>query len=148
LVEEAFREQLLRLLLDPPVGSEVRDVGLLGRASPGDEQPDDAAVPVNHYGARVAGGREGAVLVAVRVDGDLDRRLLDAVLRVPANKRLNTSEATESAACGLSVLDDDQTLLAVGIEVLRLADLVVLDASDPEEPAGGVLEVGPAPASG
>jgi hypothetical protein len=67
------------------------------------------------------------------------------VLRVPANKRLNTIEATESAACGLSVLDDDQTLLAVGIEVLRLADLVVLDdASDLEEPAGEILEVGPA----
>jgi hypothetical protein len=63
------------------------------------------------------------------------------VLRVPANKRLNTIEATESAACGLSVLDDDQTLLAVGIEVLRLADLVVLDdASDLEEPAGEILK--------
>ena len=85
-VEEAVREHLLHLLLDPPVGSEVRDVGLVSYASTASEQPDEAAVSVEHYGAGVAGSRKRAVTVAVRVDGDLDRRAVDAVFRVPANE--------------------------------------------------------------
>ena len=142
-VEEDFRIRYLHLLLDPPVGGEVRDVGLFGRAGTADEQPDNPVLRVDHYGARVAGSRKGAVLVAVRVDGDLDGRLLGAVLGVGANERLHTGKATKSGACGLSVLDDNQTLLAIGIELLRLVYLVVLyDPLDLEEPAGGVLEVG------
>ena len=51
---------------------------------------------------------------------------------------------TESGgACGLSVFDDNQTILAVDIELLWLADLVVLyEPFDLEKPAEGVFEVG------
>ena len=144
-VEEAVWEHFLHLLFNPPVGSEVRDVCLVSRASTASEQPDEATVSVEHYGTGVAGSRKGPVTVAVGVDGDIDRCLLDAVLKVPANERLHAGEATDSGACGPSVLDDKQTRLAVGIELLRLADLVILHyASDLKEPGGRVLEVGPA----
>ena len=143
-VEADVREHL-HLLLDPPVGGELRDVSPFNRAGTGDEHSDSPALRVDHYGARVAGSRKGAVLVAVRVYGDLDGRILDAVLGVCANERLHAGETTESGACGLSVLDDNQAFLAVGIELLRLADLVILyDSSDLKEPVGGILEVGPA----
>ena len=145
LVEEDVRIRYLHLLLNPPVGGEVRDVGTTGQAGTADEQPDNPALRVDHYGARVAAIRKGAVLVAVRVDGDLEGPMPDVVAGVVANERLHTAEATKSGACGISVLDDNQTLLAVGIELLRLADLVMLhDPFDLEEPARGVLEVGPA----
>ena len=144
-VEEAVRELLLHLLLNPPVGSEVRDVSPVSRASTAGEQPDEAAVSVEHYGAGVAASRKGAVTVAVRVDSDFDRCPVDAVLRVLANERPHAAEATDSGTRGPSVLDDKQARRAAGIELLRLADLVILhDASDLEEPGGRVLEVGPA----
>lgn len=77
--------RFLHLLLDPPVGGEVRDVGLFDRTSTRDEQPNNPAHRVDHYGARVAGSRKGAVGVAVKVDGDLDGRLrleVELALRV------------------------------------------------------------------
>lgn len=43
------------------------------------------------------------------------------VLGVGANERLHTGEATRSGSCGLSVLDDNQTFLAAGIELLRIS---------------------------
>ena len=137
LVEEAVKEHLLHLPLDPLVRSEVRDVRLLGRAGAGDEHPDKAVPPVDHYGSRVAGNRKGAILVAVRVDGDFDQHL-DVALRVPADKQLHARETTESDACGLPVLETKQPLFTVSIKPLRLADLAVLyDTFDLEEPVEG-----------
>ena len=85
-VEEDVGIHFLHLLLDPPVGGEVRDVSLFGCTSTCNEQPNNPALPVNHYGTRVAESRKGAVLVAVRIDSNLDGRLPDGVLGVGANK--------------------------------------------------------------
>jgi len=45
LVEEAVGEFGLDLLLEPPVGGEVGDVSLVGRACATGEHSDDATIP-------------------------------------------------------------------------------------------------------
>ena len=65
--------------------------------------------------------------MAVGVNGNLHRRPPDAIDVVLANERLYTGSASDSDSSGLAVFNDDKALLAVSIELLRLAYFVFLD---------------------
>ena len=72
LVEVAIREHLLDLPLNVTVWRNISNVGSLSGASTTCEHPKDMAVPSKDDGARVAGGGERSVRVAIREDCDLD----------------------------------------------------------------------------
>ena len=76
----------------------------------------------------------------IREDGGLDGGVLDAIVSVDASERVEPIDATYSGACSQTVLHNKLSCLAVNVEVLGLADLVVLhDAKDLEEPIVRVL---------
>ena len=133
-VEVGVGESLLSTCApsEPKIGREVGHVGCnwISRAGTAGEQADDASLPV---------------LVAVGVDGDFHRRTLDAMLIVHANERLYSGPATNSDSSGLTVFNDEKTLLAVSIELLRFAYFVFIDDGlDLQEAADGILERGAA----
>jgi len=66
VVEEAAGVLGLDLLLDPPVGGEVRDVGLIGRACAAGGDSDDATIPGEDDGPGVARIGKLAVRLVVR----------------------------------------------------------------------------------
>jgi len=142
LVEEAAGEGLLDLLLEPPVRGPVGYVGLVGRAAAAGEQGDDATAPVEHDGARIPTGGEGAALLVVGQNGGLDGRALDALVVIDASERVQPVGAANGGARGQAVLHHQQCLLAVCVEVLGIAHLVILDdAKGLGEPTGRVLVV-------
>jgi hypothetical protein len=100
-------------------------------------------------GARITGGREGAPLAVVRQDGYLHGRLVDAVVGVDASERVQPVDATYGGTRGQAVLHREEALVAVGVEVLGRADLLVLhDAVGLEETVARVLVAGLALGSG
>jgi len=142
IVEEAVWVLGRDLLLDPPVGGEVRDVGFVGRACAAGEDSDDATIPGEDDGPGVASIGKLAALPVVGQDGDLDGSVLDAVVIVDAGEGLETVGATDGGPRGQPILHDEQGLLTVDVEVLGVADLVVLDdAVGLEETILGVLVV-------
>ena len=130
LVEEELGKGLLDLLLDVPVRRDIGDVGSVGGASPLGEHSEDTSVPVEDDRARVAGGGERTVHVAVRKDSDFYRRLLDTVLIVDASERLHSRDATDGGAGCQTVLDDEKARFSVGVEMLGVVDLVGLDDAE------------------
>jgi hypothetical protein len=52
--------------------------------------------------------------------------VLDAVVGVGTNERLQPVDATDGGARGQAILDHEKHLLAVDVEALGLADLVAL----------------------
>ena len=56
-------------------------------------------------GTRVTGGGECAIIVAVGVQSNLQRRLLGAILALLADDRLDTGHATDSDSRGLTDFD-------------------------------------------
>lgn len=142
VVEVAARVLALDLLLDPPVGGNVRDIRLLGSAPAAGEDSDDAAVPGEDDGPGIASIRKLAAFLVVGQDGDLDGGVLDAVLGVVAGEGFETVGATDGGPRGQPILHDEQALLTVDVEVLGVADLVVRDdAVGLEETILGVLVV-------
>jgi hypothetical protein len=85
-VEEAAGEDLLDALLEPEIRRNVGHVSGHRRAGTACEQSDDASLPVDDDGTRVTGGGECAIFVAVGVYGNLQRRLLEAILAVLADE--------------------------------------------------------------
>ena len=143
VVEVAARKHLLNLLVEPPVRGHVGDVGLFSRATTAGEHADDGATPLEDDGARISGGREGAPLPVARQDGYLDGRLLDAVFGVDASERVQPVDTTYGGARGQAVLHHVEALVAVGVELLGRADLLVLhDAMGLEETVARVLVAG------
>ena len=84
-------------------------------------------MPGNDDRPRITWGGECAVFVAVGVNGNLHRRAPDANVVVLANERLYTGCASDGGSSGLAVFNDDKALLAVSIELLRLAYFVFID---------------------
>jgi hypothetical protein len=101
--------------------------------------------PVNGNGPRIPGGGECAVLVAVRVDGDLHRRRIDSIVVVYSDVGLYTGSATDGDTSALTVFDNDKALLPVCVERGRSAYFILLDdALDLQETANRILEAGAA----
>ena len=141
IVEEAVGELLLELLLDPPVGGEVRGVGFVGRAFAVGEESDEATVPVEDNRPRVASIRKLAGL-PVAQDGEFNGLLIDAVVIVNASNVLESVDATDGSPCSQPIFDDEQALLTIDVELLRFAHLLVLDdAVDLQETVRGVSVV-------
>jgi len=144
-VEVGLGEGLLNTLVEPEVRHEVGHVSGHSRAGTAGEHTDDASLPVNDDRPRITWGGECAVSVAVGVNGNLHRRPLDAMVVVLANKRLYTGPASDSDSSGLAVFNDDKALLAVSIELLRLAYFVLPnDALNFQEAADRIFEGGAA----
>ena len=148
-VEVGVGESLLSTCApsEPKIGREVGHVGCnwISRAGTAGEQADDASLPVDDNRPRITRGGECPVLVAVGVDGDFHRRTLDAMLIVHANERLYSDPATNSDSSGLTVFNDEKTLLAVSIELLRFVYFVFIDDGlDLQEAADGIFERGAA----
>jgi len=142
IVEEGVRVLGLDLLLDPPVGGDVRDVGLVDRACAASEESDNATIPSQDNRPRVANTEKLAVRPVRGHDSELDGDLTDTVFKVAAaGEGLQTVDATSGGARGQPIFDDKQALLAVGVEVRRVADLAVLDdAVGLQETIVGVLK--------
>ena len=86
IVEEAVGVLGLDLLLNPPVGGEVSNVDLVGRACATGEDSEDATIPGEDDGPGVTGIGKLAMLLVVGQDGDLDGGVLDAVVIVGAGE--------------------------------------------------------------
>ena len=141
IVEKGSRVLGLNLLLDPPVGSEVRDVGLAGRACAASQDSDNTAIPSQYDRPGVASIGELAAASVRGHDGDFNRGLADAVFRIAAGEGFQAIDATGSSSRGQPILDDVQTILAILVEMLRVADLAVLDdAVCLQKTVTGVLE--------
>ncbi len=139
LVEKAARVLGLDLLLDPPVGGDVRDVDLVDGARAASENSDDATIPGEDDGPGIPSIGKIATCLIVGQDGDLDGGVLDAVVIVDAGQGLETVGATDGGPRGQPILHDEQALLTVDVEVLGVSDLVVLDdAVSLEETIPGV----------
>ncbi len=65
---------------------------------------------------RNPGGREGTILLTVRVDGYLHRRRANAVLVILPDEGLDAGTATVGHSGGVAVLENDKTLFAVCVE--------------------------------
>jgi len=149
IVKEGVGVLGLDLLLDPPVRGDVRDVGLVSlvdRACAASEEPNNATIPSQDDRPRVASSGKRAAAPVTSQDGELDGDLLtDAVFEVAAaGEGLQTVDATGGGPCVRPILDDEQALVAIGVEVLRVADLAVLDdAVGLQETMLGVLIVRP-----
>jgi hypothetical protein len=140
LVEEGVGVLGLDLLIDPPVGGEVRDVDLVGRTCAASENSDDAAIPSEDDGPRVASIRKLAVRLVIGQDGDLGGGLPDSVFIIAAGEGLETVGATDSRPRRQPILYDEQTLITMDVKVLGVADLIILDdAVGLEETIFGVL---------
>jgi hypothetical protein len=74
-------------------------------------------------------------------DGDLDGGAFDAVVIVDTGEGLETVGATDSGPRGKPILHDEQALLTVDVEVLKVVDLVVLDDAVGLETIPGVSVV-------
>ena len=66
------------------------------------------------------------MLLIVGQDGGLGERSIDAVVGVGASERIQPINATDGGARGQAILHYKECLLAMEVEVLRLAGLVVL----------------------
>ena len=121
------RELGLNLLLEPPVGGEVRGVDLVGRACATGEDSDDATIPGEDNGAGIASIRKLAACLVMGQDSDLNGGVLDAIVIIDAGEGLETVGATDGGPCGQPILHNEQALLTVYIEVVWIAHLIVLD---------------------
>ena len=108
----------LDLLLDPPVGSEVRDINLPGRTCTTSEGSDNATIPGEDDGPRVTSTRKLATFLVVGQDSELDGGVFDAVVIVCADEGLETIDATDGCPRDQPILHDEQAILTVYIEVL------------------------------
>ena len=103
IVEKAARELVLDLLLDPPVGAEIRDVGPFNRACATCEDSYYTPIPSEDDGPGVATIRKLAAPLVVGQDSDLDGGLHDAVFVVGAGEGLKTVSAANSGPRRLPV---------------------------------------------
>ena len=94
------------LVKEPVEGRRVRDVGGICLAGTAVEEADDTSLAVSDDGAGITLGGEGAVLVTVRVDGQLHGRLVSAILEVFADERHDAGSATDGHAGAVTVLDN------------------------------------------
>ena len=118
----------LDTIVEPVVGRRVRDVKLgICLAGTTGEEADDTSLAVSDDGTGITRSGEGAVLVTVRIDGQLHRRLVSVVLEVFADERHNASSAADGQTGAATVLDNKETLFAIRIEHCRVAQLVFLD---------------------
>jgi hypothetical protein len=142
IVEEAAGVLGLDLLLDPPVGGDVRDVGLVGRACTTGEDSNDTTIPSEDDRPGVASIGKLAVHLIVGQDGELYGSLFDAVLSVDAGEGIEAVGTTNGGPRRQPILHDEHAPLTVDVKVLGIADLVVLDdAVGLEETILGVLVV-------
>ena len=61
------------------------------------------------------------MVLAVPQHGDFGGRLVETVRRIVANERFEAIDATERGCRSHSVLDNQEALLVMNIEVLRVA---------------------------
>lgn len=142
-VEKTTRQGLLDAWLKVVPCSSEGNVGLIGRAATTGEHSDDTASSVEDNGTRVPPLREGTA-PTVGQDGGLERGELDLVIGVVANERLESVDPAHRSARRHAVLDDRHRLVAMGIELLGLADLALWDdARDLEELVLRVLVASP-----
>ena len=105
-VEVGVGKVLLDTLVKEPVeGRRIRDVDGICLASTAGEVADNTSLAVSDDGAGITQGREGAVLVTVRVDGQLHGRLVSAIIEVFADERHDAGSATDGHAGASTTLD-------------------------------------------
>ena len=128
-------EDLPHALLNLTVWGGEGDVGSVGGAAAAGQHGDGAPAPLDDDGTRVAFVREGATprLVVVGDDGEFARCELN-VDELVAHKGLQAAHPTNSGARSPPVLDHHHGGVALGVEVLRVVNLVQgNDAADAEQ---------------
>ena len=140
----AIREDLLDLLLKPPVRGPISYICCISRASTTGDQGNNTTSPVKDDGTRISLGREGALLPVMGQDANLNGCVLDAMVTVDASERLKPIGTTYSGACGQAILHNNKCLIAMDIKVLGLADFITVhNAKGLEESIIRVLIVCP-----
>ena len=131
VVEDDAGELGLDLLLNPPVRGEVSSICFVSRAFATSEDSNDPALPVEDDRPRVTPVRELAGHGRpVAQNSNFDGCVRDAVIVVIAGEGLETINTTDSGARGQPIFDDKQALVAIEIEMLRLANFTVLDDAE------------------
>ena len=104
IIEEAAGVFGLDLLLNPLVGGEVGDVGLISRACAAGEDSEDVTIPGKDNRAGVANIRKLAACLVVGKDGNLNGSVVDAIVIVGAGEGVETVGTTDDGPHGQPIL--------------------------------------------